>query len=136
MKSISAILLFLLAASAHSATLPGFRVELLGSTAGFASSLAVDSKGTIYYTTTSGSIFRLANGQSSLIARVTTEAIGNSGLLGMALIDDDTAAVHYTTVNQTYDVISRIDLVTGNATVLGTVHGLPLRDIAILPRIP
>ncbi|MGZ8833373.1 MAG: PQQ-dependent sugar dehydrogenase, partial [Thermoanaerobaculia bacterium] len=103
---------------AESATLPGFRVELLGSTAGFASSLAVDSKGTIYYTTTSGSIFRFANGQSSLIAQVTTEALGNSGLLGMALIDDNTAAVHYTTINQTYDIISRVDLVTGLETVV------------------
>jgi glucose/arabinose dehydrogenase len=119
MKSISAAaLFFLLAVSAESATLPGFRVELLGSTAGFASSLAVDSKGTIYYTTTSGSIFRLANGESSLVARVTTEATGDSGLLGMALIDDNTAAVHYTTINQTYDVISRVDLVTGLESVV------------------
>ena len=116
MKSIFAVILCLLAVSAESATLPGFRVELLGSTAGFVSSLAVDSKGTIYYTTTSGSIFRLADGQSSLVARVTTEATGNSGLLGMALIDDNTAAVHYTTINQTYDVISRIDLLTGLET--------------------
>jgi glucose/arabinose dehydrogenase len=117
MKSIVAVTLLLLAVpSANSATLPGFRVELLGATAGFASSLAVDSKGTIYYTTTPGSIFRFADGQSSLVARVTTEAIGNSGLLGMALIDDDTAAIHYTTINQTYDVISRIDLVTGLET--------------------
>jgi glucose/arabinose dehydrogenase len=41
----------------------------------------------------------------------------------MALADDRTAVVHYTRPNQTYDVISRIDLVTGAETVVHEFAG-------------
>lgn len=93
--------------------LPGFRAQKVVDIVPFASSIAVDSKGLLYYTTTSGRIWR-ADGR--LVASVDTEAGGNSGLLGMALEDDDTAIVHYTTPNQTADVIARIDLRTGEET--------------------
>ncbi|HEY3051909.1 MAG TPA: PQQ-dependent sugar dehydrogenase [Thermoanaerobaculia bacterium] len=109
---------FLCAAAVQAATLPGFRVEKLGSTTGFCSSLAVDSKSTIYYTTTNGGVFRFADGRSAAVAYVVTDANSNSGLLGMALIDDNTAAIHYTTIGQTYDVVSRIDLTTGAETIV------------------
>src|SRR5438093_850248 len=81
------------------------------------SSIAIDSHGTIYYTTTDGNLFRFDGGQSSLIAQVTTVAGGDSGLLGMALRDDITAVVHYTTPNQIADVLSTIDLTTGKETI-------------------
>ena len=100
MKSLLAAL-FLITTSASGGTLPGFSVELLGSTAGFADSIAIDSTGTIYYTTTKGGVFRFVAGASVLIAQVTTDAVGNSGLLGMSLRDDHTAVVHYTTPEQT-----------------------------------
>jgi glucose/arabinose dehydrogenase len=93
--------------------LPGFRVEKVMDIVPFASSIAVDSKGVLYYTTTGGKIWR-ADGR--LLASVATEAGGNSGLLGMALEDDHTAIVHYTTPNQVADVIARIDLRTGEET--------------------
>ena len=112
-------LLFLLGSAAAPATvLPGFGVKFLGPTNGFADSIAVDSKGTIYYTTTAGDLFRFADGQSTLVAHVDTVAVSDSGLLGMALRDDHTAAVHYTTPNITADVISLIDLDTGAETIL------------------
>src|SRR6266481_3032042 len=117
-RLLAAAALLLSAAAGWGDALPGFRVELLGSTAGFLSSLAVDSRGTIYYTTTSGGVFRVTAGQSVEVARVTTVAIGDSGLLGMALIDDQTAVVHYTTPNQTDDVVSTVDLATGEEKVL------------------
>ncbi len=117
MKAVLAACLFSVA-SLHGAALPGFGVRLLGSTAGFATSIAVDSRGTIYYTTTSGNIFRFVDGESTLAAHVATEAVGDSGLLGMALRDDDTAIVHYTTPGQTADIVSAIDLTTGKETVL------------------
>lgn len=106
--------------SLHASTLPGFRVQKLGSVpAGeFLSSVAVDSHGVIYFTTTAGSVYRFAAEGSTWVAGVDTVAIGDSGLLGMALRDDRTAVVHYTTENQTYDVISSIDLVSGAETVL------------------
>jgi glucose/arabinose dehydrogenase len=112
-------LLFLLSSfTARAAVLPGFAVKHLGATSGFATSIAVDSKGVIYYTTTAGDIFRFADGQSTLVASVPTTAEGDSGLLGMALRDDDTAAVHYTTAELTADVVSLIDLRSGAETVL------------------
>ena len=118
MKSSFAAILFLLAVAAESATLPGFRVERLGDTEGFPSSMAIDSRGNIYYTTTGGAIYRFLGSGSTQIATVPTDMGGNSGLLGMALIDDDTAVVHYTTPLQTHDVISTIDLRDGSETVL------------------
>jgi len=118
MKSF--VLALFLTTAAFASTLPGVRAEMLGSTAGFASSIVADSHGNIYYTTTNGSIFRfdLVTKQSLEVAHVTTDAIGDSGLLGMSLIDDHTAAVHYTTPEQAEDVISKIDLTTGDETVL------------------
>src|SRR5438067_1043129 len=107
-------LLFVLGSfAARAAVLPGFAVKFLGATAGFASSIVVDSKGTIYYSTTKGDVFRFAGGQSTLVTSVNTAAVGDSGLLGMALRDDHTAAVHYTTPMITADIIALIDLDTG-----------------------
>ncbi len=117
--SLLSLLLFLLGSFAANATaLPGFAVKFLGPAAGFPTSIAVDSKGAIYYTTTAGNIFRFAGGQSVAVAHVDTVADGDSGLLGMALRDDVTAAVHYTTPNQTADVVSLVNLETGGETIL------------------
>jgi len=128
---VAAVVLFIPPRAGASA-LPGFRVQLVGSTAGFASSIALDSRGTIYYTTTAGNLFRIADGNSRLVAHVTTDPIGDSGLLGMSLLDDRTAAVHYTTPGQAYDVVSKIDLIDGSETVLQRFVGdlsLPGRDV-------
>jgi glucose/arabinose dehydrogenase len=119
MRAPLALLLFA-AASARAAALPGFRVQLLGMTAGFASSIAIDSHSTIYYTSTAGNLFRFSDGQSKLVAQVNTVAEGDSGLLGLALRDDNTAIVHYTTPRETADIVSKIDLTTGAETILQT----------------
>ena len=118
MKSFLGLASIIIALSANSATLPGFRVQMLGATTSFTSSLVVDSKNNIDYTTTSGDIVRFVNGQSTVVAHVITNATSNSGLLGLALVDDNTAVVHYTTFGQTYDVISLIDLTTGTETII------------------
>ena len=118
MKSLFAFAAVIVTLSAESATLPGFRVQMLGSTTSFTSSLAVDSNNIIYYTTTAGDVVRFVGGQSTVVAHVITEAISNSGLLGLALVDDNTAVVHYTTFGQTYDVISLIDLTSGKETLI------------------
>src|SRR2546428_6428235 len=109
--------LLFVASALSAAVLPGFRVQTVGTTAGFASSIAIDSHGTIYYTTTNGNLFRFLNGQSTLVSHVNTVAVGDSGLLGLALRDDNTAIVHYTTPGQVSDVISAIDLVRGTETI-------------------
>ena len=109
---------FLLAAGAASAAIPGFRIELVAPTSGFATQLAVSSTGAIYYSTTSGDIVRFDSGANTVVAHVPTVSGGNSGLIGLEVTDDSTAFVHYTTENQTYDVISRINLATGEETVL------------------
>src|ERR1700736_5178394 len=117
MRGSFTVVLFL-ASALRGAVLPGFRVESLGATAGFASSIAIDSRGTIYYTTTSGNLFRFVDGQSTVVSHVNTVAIGDSGLLGVALQNDKTAIVHYTTPGQGSDVISVIAIDTGVETVL------------------
>jgi Glucose / Sorbosone dehydrogenase/Dockerin type I domain len=114
--------LLMIASAVHAAALPGFRVQKLGAASGFPDSIAIDSHNTIYYTTTAGSLFRFSNGTSQLVTRVNTTAIGDSGLLGMALLNDDTAVVHYTNGALTADVISTIDLKTAAETVL---HSFP-----------
>ena len=124
MKSLSLLFLFLLsAAGAAGASMPGFLVQALGVTSGFASSLAVDSRGTIYYTTTVGDLYRFVNGISTKVAHLPTEAIGDSGLLGLALRDDRTAVVHYVNIGQTADVVSEVDLETGAERVLHSFVG-------------
>jgi glucose/arabinose dehydrogenase len=121
MKAIGRVTLVLfIAAVAQAATLPGVRVQKLGGTAGFLSSIACDSRGTIYYTTTKGDLYRFASGISTPVAHVATDAVGDSGLLGMALRDDHTAIVHYTMPGQTYDVIAAIDLDDGSETIVAS----------------
>ena len=112
----------LLATTVHAATLPGFRVETLAETEGFVSSVVVDSKGTVYFTTTDGWIHRVDAGQAVRVASLPTHAGGNAGLLGMALLNDTTAIVHYTIwageEKVVDDVISRVDLATGAEEVV------------------
>jgi glucose/arabinose dehydrogenase len=116
------------AGAAGAATLPGFRVETLARAEGFVSSVVTDSTGTIYFTTTDGWIHRVEGNASVKVAALPTHAGGNGGLLGMALVDDETAVVHYTTWNNDTgefakvldDVISRVDLRDGAETVLHT----------------
>src|SRR5258708_30272541 len=75
-----------LTAAAHASTLPGFRVQKLGPVAGgeFLSSLVVDSRGAIYYTTTPGNIYRFTAHGSTRLAHVDTVGVGAPRLLGMA----------------------------------------------------
>lgn len=129
----AALLATLLARISDAATLPGFRVEPIATTSGFCSSVAIDSRGILYYTTTSGGVFRLdAHGASTKIAQVTTQSIGNSGLLGIVLLDDSTAVVHYTSPGPAFEVISRIDLTTGAETIVAKIPDdptLPGREV-------
>jgi hypothetical protein len=113
MKRLLCILL--LTAAADASTLPGFHVQLVQATSGFITSLAIDSQGTIYYSIKSGDIVR-AGLVPTVVAHLPTVGEGNSGLIGLALRDDRTAIVHYTTPRQTYDVVSAVDLTTGIET--------------------
>jgi glucose/arabinose dehydrogenase len=119
-------LLFFLALPAWGGVLPGFRVERVGRAEGFVSSIVVDSRGTIYVTTTDGWVHRLEHGldnaQATRVASLPTHSGSNGGLLGMALLDDATAVVHYTVWGGEDlvldDVISTVDLGSGVETVL------------------
>lgn len=115
------LLLLIFGPVVQAETLPGFRVERLGTARGFVTSVVVDARGTIYLTTTDGWIQRLDGGTGVPVAVLPTKAGGNGGLLGMALRDDRTAVVHYTTwAGQRVldDVISEVDLVSGAERVL------------------
>lgn len=111
-------ILLLVAAIARGELLPGFQLAPIAKTGGFCSGVAADSRGILYYTTTAGNLFRLDGTASTLVAHVDTLAVGNGGLLGLALADDHTAIVHYTRGSITSDVISRIDLTTGAETLV------------------
>ena len=123
MKLVLSFILLLGTAAADAATLPGFRVERLAATAGFPSSVAIDSQGRVFYTTTDGFLHRWTATGSEPITAVPTGGTGNSGLLGMALLDDQTAVVHYTSPARTHDVVSMIDLATGAESVLHAFVG-------------
>jgi glucose/arabinose dehydrogenase len=109
------LLILLLSCAAEAATLPGFHVQLVQGTSGFITSLAIDSQGTVYYSLKSGDIVR-AGVLPAVVGHVPTVGEGNSGLIGLALRDDRTAVVHYTTPRQTYDVVSAVDLTSGVET--------------------
>ena len=121
MKSLT--FLFLFASSLSASLLPGFRTETIATFPGIVSSVVADSHGVLYCTTTSGSLYRIDGDQAVEVAVLPTHAGGNGGLLGMALLDDRTAVVHYTTWEGEKvldDVISTVDLATGAETVLHT----------------
>ncbi len=112
----------LLSFAAQGAVLPGFRVESVARVDGFVSSIVVDSRGVIYVSTTDGWIHRVEDGAVSRVASLPTHSGSNGGLLGMALVDDATAVVHYTVWGGEDlildDVIARVDLASGAETVL------------------
>jgi glucose/arabinose dehydrogenase len=123
MRRTFLLLAILAAGRAGGAALPGFGVRFVAPTAGFATSVAVDSAGVVYYTTKAGNVVRLDDvGASRVVAHVDTEALGDSGLLGMAFRGDKTAIVHYVTPHQIADVISSIDLDSGAETVIHTFN--------------
>jgi glucose/arabinose dehydrogenase len=109
------LLILLLSGTAAASTLPGFHIHLVQATSGFITSLAIDSQRTVYYSLKSGDIVR-AGVVPAVVGHVPTVGEGNSGLIGLALRDDHTAIVHYTTPRQTYDVVSAVDLATGIET--------------------
>jgi glucose/arabinose dehydrogenase len=126
MNFLRAFLFLLLAGGASAATLPGFRVEKLAGVPGFVSSVVADSTGVVYATTTDGWIHRIEGGTSVPVVALPTKAGGNGGLLGMALLDDGTAVVHYTTWSGEKvldDVIATVDLATGAEQVLKAFPG-------------
>lgn len=111
------VVLLLVSLSAEAALLPGFRTEKVAAVpAGkYATSIAIDSRGILYFTTTDGDLYR---GDGEKIAHLPTFAEGNTGLLGMALVDEETAVVHYTNAPITRHVLSLVDLESGQETVL------------------
>jgi glucose/arabinose dehydrogenase len=123
MRLFLSLLFVFLAGGVAGETLPGFRVETIASVPGFVSSVAAASDGTLYATTTNGWIHRIDGNQSVPVAALPTRAGGNGGLLGMAMLDDATAVVHYTTWDDDEDlvlddVISEVELGTGAERVL------------------
>ena len=105
--------LLLLFANADAAILPGFRLEQLAPAKGFVTSVAVDSSDRVYYTVTSGKIFRIDSGNSVLIAEVDTATDGNAALLGMTFRKSGEIVVHHVSPDFTAEVLTTIDPETG-----------------------
>lgn len=117
-------LLFTVAAAHAAGPLPGFRVEPIATSGGFITSLAVDSRGVLYYTTAQGDLYRLNGSQSQLVTTLPTVWEGNAGLLGVALLDDQNAVVHYTTPGRWQHVIARVDLGNGKQSDVVVMQSL------------
>ncbi len=113
LKSLLVVLFMLTGLSVHAETLPGFRVERIAPLQGFVTSLVFDSSDRLYYTATDGRIFRLETSGSVLVATVPTASEGNAVLLGMALLSDTSAVVHYVAPDLTADLIGIVNLVDG-----------------------
>ncbi|MDX1582010.1 MAG: PQQ-dependent sugar dehydrogenase [Thermoanaerobaculia bacterium] len=117
-KLLTLILIFAALDSAGE-ILPGFSLWLVGPTSGFVTSIAFDADDSLYYTTTDGAIWVLdENGLSEEVARVSSANEGNAALLGMAFEEGGTIVVHYVSSDLAADVVSRIELQTGEETVL------------------
>ncbi|HUR80912.1 MAG TPA: PQQ-dependent sugar dehydrogenase [Thermoanaerobaculia bacterium] len=115
-----------MAAQAEPEILPGFQVETLATLPGFVSSVVTDSRGVIYCTTTDGWIHRIDGSVATPIAFLPTHAEGNGGLLGMAMLDDEHAVVHYTTWeghDVLDDVIAEVRVSDGSLRVIKAFPG-------------
>lgn len=118
---LSFLTLVLLPLSVEAARLPGFTIETLGPADGFISSLALrPGDETIYYSTTSGEIYRFDGPASTKIATVPTANVGNAALLGIAFRGPGELIAHYVTPDLTADVIGTLDIETGAQSVLAT----------------
>jgi hypothetical protein len=117
-KRLFLLVVWVAAWSVRGDLLPGFQIDPIASTRGFCSGIAADPNGILYYTTQSGDIYRLDGSVSTRVLHIDTLPVGNGGLLGLAMVDDHTAVVHYTRGQILSDVVSRVDLTTGSETVL------------------
>jgi glucose/arabinose dehydrogenase len=105
--------LLVVLARADAAILPGFRLERLAPAKGFVTSVAVDSSDRVYYTVTSGKVFRVDSGNSILIATVDTATDGNAALLGMAFRGPAEIVLHHVSPDLTADILATVNLETG-----------------------
>lgn len=110
---IAALLLFLAASPLAAEILPGFKLEKLAATSGFLTSIAINSRGVLHYSTTAGEIYRLEGSASVLAAKVDTASGGNEGLLGIAFRSDEQVVAHYVLPDHTAEVIGVVNVVTG-----------------------
>ena len=125
-RSVALLFLFLAIPALRASLLPGFALQQVAKASGFVSSIAVTTTGQVYYTTTSGGIYRIDGTTSVLVAQADTIAVSDSGLIGMALLNDTTAVVHYTRPNPNRgwnndilsEVVATVDLESGTVSVL------------------
>lgn len=97
-------------------TLPGITFDKIASTKGYLTSMALDSTGRIFYSVTTGQVYRLDGGQSTEVALVPTASSGNAVLTGIAFRSDDELVAHYVSPDLTADVLTSVRLSEGSQT--------------------
>ena len=112
------LLLCLAAAPVSAAIAPGFAIRKVADVKGFLTSIAFDPVGTMYVSSTEGSIYRIDSGKAVKVAVVPTASEGNADLLGIVFDRDGSLVAHYVTPDLTADVIARVDLKSGAQTEL------------------
>lgn len=124
-KILQMVPFLLITASGWAEFLPGFGLDQISAPDGFPTSVAFDADGVLHYTTMDGGIFRHEEGEDIEVGRVDSANEGNAALLGMAFAPDGTAVVHYVSSDLSADVVSRIDLSSGEETILARLQCSP-----------
>ena len=125
-KALSQILLVFIAVAAEGRTLPGMKIIPIARVQeGFLTGLAFDSSDHLFYSVLAGKVFRLENGQSTLVTTLPSANEGNAGLLGIAIDRSDRIVAHYVTSDLTSEVLSRYDPADGATTTLVSLKCLP-----------
>lgn len=116
--TITALATLLACATVRADTVPGIRLSRVAAADGFVTSLAVDSRDRLWYSTTDGGIYRVHGEESILLTRVETASEGNSALLGIAFRSNDTIVAHYVTPTISADALAEIDSSSGSVREL------------------
>ena len=101
---------------------PGFALEKVADTEGFVTALVPTPDGGLSYSSRTGGIYRLDGSESVLIGEFETSSIGNEALLGFVWRDENTIVGHYNALDQTADLIGRLDVETGEVEVLARLE--------------
>lgn len=101
--------------------LPGFRVAKVADAPGFITSIAFDSRDTLFFSTTVGGIYRVDSGIVREVARVDTANDGNAVLLGIAFINDREVVTHHVVPDLIAEAFDIVNVDTGEVRSLARI---------------
>lgn len=115
-------LLMIPAVAAGQAIPPGFVLEKVADAEGFVTSLAPAPDGSMSYSSRTGEVYLLKDGESILLGVFETASVGNQALLGIAWRDAESVVGHYNSPDQTADLLGALDVDSGEVSVLARLE--------------